>query len=63
MRSCEYRIDKQLRANTSVFYSGQLIYGEGDNPIPQGIRMTAFTAEGKLFDVTVQNIAGKQSTC
>ncbi|WP_432124124.1 DNRLRE domain-containing protein [Streptomyces sp. C10-9-1] len=63
MKRCENRIARQLRANKPVFYSGQLVYGDGDDAIPEAIRMTAYTQDGLLFDKTVQNISDWQITC
>ncbi|WP_340558538.1 DNRLRE domain-containing protein [Streptomyces sp. GSL17-111] len=63
MKRCENRIAKQLRSNKPVFYSGQLVYGDGADSIPEAIRMTAYTRDGLLFDKTVQNISDWQTTC
>ncbi|WP_374215699.1 DNA/RNA non-specific endonuclease [Streptomyces drozdowiczii] len=63
MKRCENKMAKQLRANNPVFYSGQLIYGAGNSAIPESIRMTAYTKNGRLFDVTVQNSSDWQTTC
>ncbi|MFG3351185.1 hypothetical protein [Streptomyces sanyensis] len=49
MKRCENRIARQLRANRPVFRSGQLVYGDGDDAIPEAIRMSAYTQVGLLF--------------
>lgn len=55
MKRCENRKARQLRSNNPVFYSDQLVYGDGNDSIPEAIRMTAYTRDVLLFDRTVQN--------
>ena len=62
MKRCENKIAKQLRGNSPVLHSGQLNY-DGSSVIPESIRMTAYTKEGQLFDVTVENVQDWQTTC
>ncbi|MFJ3929497.1 MULTISPECIES: hypothetical protein [unclassified Streptomyces] len=63
MKRCENRIARQLRADKPVFHSGLLVYGDGDDAIPEAIRTTAYTRDGLLFDKTVQNISDWHATC
>ncbi|MFE0646864.1 DNA/RNA non-specific endonuclease [Streptomyces sp. NPDC058877] len=62
MRRCETKMKKELAAGNWVQYTGTLAY-KGNNLIPTGIQMTAFTARGKLFDVRVENNQDWQTTC
>ncbi|MGW2016678.1 LamG-like jellyroll fold domain-containing protein [Streptomyces sp. NPDC001927] len=62
MRRCEKRIRNELAAGNWVQYTGTLTY-EGNDLVPTGIRMTAFTARGKLFDARIKNIQDWQTTC
>ncbi|SER60144.1 RHS repeat-associated core domain-containing protein [Streptomyces sp. yr375] len=62
MKRCENKIAKQLRGSNPVLYSGRLNYA-GNSVIPESIRMTAYTKEGRLFDVTVKNVQDWQATC
>ncbi len=36
---------------------------EGNNSIPTGIQMTAFTARGELFNARIENIQDWQTKC
>ncbi|MFH7341185.1 DNA/RNA non-specific endonuclease [Streptomyces sp. KHY 26] len=63
MKRCENKMADALRSKQPVTYSGQLEYGNGRHNIPTGIRMTASTPDGALFDVSVSNTPGSQVTC
>ncbi|MCH5672358.1 LamG-like jellyroll fold domain-containing protein [Streptomyces gilvus] len=63
MRRCEKKMEAQLKQGNWVQYSGQLEYANDTDPIPTGIRMTASTKAGPLFDVTVENNSSWQDTC
>ncbi|WP_419997818.1 DNA/RNA non-specific endonuclease [Streptomyces boninensis] len=55
MTKYETKMAKALAAQKPVTYSGKLVYGNGDENLPTAIRMTAFTADGPLFSVTLPN--------
>ncbi|MFJ1796623.1 LamG-like jellyroll fold domain-containing protein [Kitasatospora griseola] len=61
MKRCENKMLKQLNSGNPVFYSGQVDRSNGMHP--NGIQMTAYTAQGKLFDQYVKNIPTNQVTC
>ncbi|MFJ9683924.1 DNA/RNA non-specific endonuclease [Streptomyces sp. NPDC101194] len=63
MKRCENKMASALQSGQPVTYSGQLEYGNGRNNIPTGIRMTASTSNGVLFDAPVSNTPGSQVTC
>ncbi|MEU3075690.1 RHS repeat-associated core domain-containing protein [Streptomyces laurentii] len=63
MKKCEDKIANSTLSGERVYYSGQVLYGNGRQNIPTGLRMTASTQTGILFNTTIENRPGSQVTC
>ncbi|WP_406290783.1 DNA/RNA non-specific endonuclease [Embleya sp. NBC_00896] len=65
MKQCENRMADRLKPGkeNTVYYRGEVLYTSDDKRDFAGLRMTAYTKNGLLFDVNVTQAKAKQGLC